>query len=80
VHTGNTAQVVEWVETQQVDIGVALKVRDAEQLGFAHLLYWRLECLLLSGHPLLARRVVKPDLHANTQNVCQSDSLEKENL
>jgi len=28
----------------------------------------------------VTRRVVKPDLHANTQNVCQSDSLEKENL
>lgn len=60
VHTGNTAQVVEWVETQQVDIGVALSVRGAEDLGFQKLMDWRLECLLPPGHALLKKQIVKP--------------------
>ena len=60
VHSGNTAQMVELVETQQVDIAIALKLRRADDLGFQHLLDWRLECLLPLGHPLLARKRLKP--------------------
>ncbi len=60
VHSGNTAQVVEMVETQQVDIAVALKLRRSDELGFQHLLDWRLECLLPADHPLLARKVLRP--------------------
>ena len=60
VQSGNTAQVIEMVETQQVDLGVALKVRGADQFGFRPLLDWRHECLLPKGHPLLARKVVRP--------------------
>jgi DNA-binding transcriptional LysR family regulator len=60
VHSGNTAQMVELVETQQVDIAVALKLRRSDELGFQHLLDWRLECLLPPGHALLARKVIKP--------------------
>ena len=60
VHSGNTAQVIELVETQQVDIGIALKVRGAEQHGFRALFDWQLECLMPEGHPLLARKVVRP--------------------
>lgn len=60
VHSGNTAQVVEMVETQQVDLGIALKVRGAEDLGFRRLLDWQLACLLPEGHPLTAKRVLRP--------------------
>jgi DNA-binding transcriptional LysR family regulator len=60
VHSGNTAQVIELVETQQVDLGIALKVKGADQLGFSQLLDWRLECLMPEGHPLLARKLVRP--------------------
>jgi DNA-binding transcriptional LysR family regulator len=63
VHSGNTAQVVELVETQQLDLGIALKVRGAEELGFRHLLDWQLACLLPEGHPLASKRVLRaPDL------------------
>lgn len=60
VHTGNTAQVVEWVETQQIDIAVALKVRNAERFAYTPLLELRLECLLPATHPLAARRSLTP--------------------
>lgn len=60
VHSGNTAHVIELVETQQVDIGIALKVRGADAAGFRPLLDWRLECLMPQGHPLCARRLVRP--------------------
>ena len=60
VHSGNTAQIVELVETQQVDLGIALKVRGAEDLGFRRLLDWQLACLLPKGHPLMAKRVLRP--------------------
>jgi DNA-binding transcriptional LysR family regulator len=67
VHSGNTAQIVELVETQQVDLGIALKVRGAEELGFRRLLDWQLACLLPAGHPLTAKRVLRPvDLAAST--------------
>jgi DNA-binding transcriptional LysR family regulator len=67
VHSGNTAQVVEMVETQQVDVGVALKVRGAEEMGFRRLLDWQLACLLPAGHPLTAKRILRPaDLAAYT--------------
>lgn len=60
VQSGNTAQVIELVETQQVDVGIALKVRGADELGFRQLLDWRLECLMPAGHPLAAKKTVKP--------------------
>lgn len=60
VHSGNTAQIVELVETQQVDLGIALKVRGADDLGFRRLLDWQLACLLPEGHPLVAKRVLRP--------------------
>jgi DNA-binding transcriptional LysR family regulator len=60
VHTGNTAQVVELVETQQVDIGIALRVRGSDDLNFQPLLQWRLECLMPATHPLAKRRVLRP--------------------
>lgn len=60
VHTGTTAQVVEWVHTQQVDIGIALDVRGSDQLGFMHLVDWRLAALLPSTHPLAKKRELKP--------------------
>lgn len=60
IHTGNSAQVVEWVETQQVDIGLALRVQGADELNFQRLLEWRMECLLPSTHPLASRRVIRP--------------------
>lgn len=60
VHSGNTAQIVELVETQQVDLGIALKVRGAEELGFRRLLDWQLACLLPERHPLTSRRVLRP--------------------
>jgi len=60
VRSGNTAQVVELVETQQVDLGIALKVRGAEEFGFRRLLDWQLACLLPEGHPLASRRVLRP--------------------
>lgn len=59
VHSGNTAQVVELVETQQVDVGIALKVRGADELGFRRLLDWQLACLLPEAHPLASRRVLR---------------------
>jgi DNA-binding transcriptional LysR family regulator len=60
VHTGNTAQVLEWIETQQVDIGIAMKVRDASRWGYSALLPLRLECLMSKDHPLAARRTISP--------------------
>jgi DNA-binding transcriptional LysR family regulator len=67
VQSGNTAQVVELVETQQVDLGIALKVRGADELGFRPLLDWRLECLLPAGHPLARRKTLRP---ADLQPYC----------
>ncbi len=60
IHTGNSAQVVEWVETQQVDVGIALRVQGADDLNFEPLLEWRLECLLPASHPLASRRTIRP--------------------
>lgn len=66
VHTGTTAQVVEWVQTQQVDVGIALDVRGSGELGFMHLVDWRLAALLPSTHPLAKKRELKPlDLAGN---------------
>ncbi|RZL95251.1 MAG: LysR family transcriptional regulator [Variovorax sp.] len=65
VHTGNSAQVVEWVETQQVDIGIALRIQGAEDLGFQSLLEWRLECLLPGSHPLARLKTLRPKDLAN---------------
>ena len=60
VHTGNSAQVVEWVETQQIDAAIALKVRNADSFAYTPLLQMRLECLLPSTHPLAQRRSLTP--------------------
>ncbi|MBS0342140.1 MAG: LysR family transcriptional regulator [Proteobacteria bacterium] len=56
VHTGNTAQVLEWVETQQVDLAVAMKVRDTSRLRYTPLMPVRLECVMPRSHPLARRR------------------------
>lgn len=60
LHTGNTDKVLEWVETQQIDVGVAMKVRDARGLAFRPISAYRLECLLPADHPLSSRRALKP--------------------
>lgn len=60
VHTGNTSQVVEWVLTQQVDLGIALNVRGSDDLGFTHLVDWQLAALMPSAHPLARKRQLKP--------------------
>lgn len=54
VHTGNTQQVVHWVDTQQVDIAVALKVNDADKWHFESLLPFTLACLMPRDHALAA--------------------------
>ncbi|WP_198087582.1 LysR family transcriptional regulator [Variovorax sp. E3] len=59
VETGNTAQVLEWVDTQQVDLGIAMKVRDIGQRSFEPLVPLRLGCLLPREHPLAKRRRVR---------------------
>jgi DNA-binding transcriptional LysR family regulator len=60
VHTGSTAQALELVETQQVDLAIAMKVRDTSRLNYTPLMALRLECLLPTGHALAAKRVLTP--------------------
>lgn len=60
VHTGSTAQALEWVETQQVDVAIAMKVRDSSRLNYSPLVAVRLDCLLPSGHALAAKRALTP--------------------
>lgn len=59
IETGNTAQVMEWVETQQVDLGVAMKVREGSPHAYQSLMPLRLECLMPADHPLARKRTVK---------------------
>jgi DNA-binding transcriptional LysR family regulator len=59
VETGNTAQVLEWVDTQQVDLGIAMKVRDVGHRSFEPLGPLRLACLMPAGHPLAKRRRIR---------------------
>ena len=55
VHTGSTEQVMEWVETQQVDLGICLHLRDLPNADYRSLMQLRMECLLPVDHPLAAR-------------------------
>lgn len=59
VETGTTAQVLEWVDTQQVDLGIAMKVRDIGQRSFEPLAPLRLACLMPADHPLAKRRRIR---------------------
>jgi DNA-binding transcriptional LysR family regulator len=58
IHTGNTPQVMEWVETQQVDLGICLHLRDLPNADYKPLMQLRMECLLPVAHPLSARPVL----------------------
>jgi DNA-binding transcriptional LysR family regulator len=61
VRTGNTAQVIEWVETQQVDLGLGLKVRGGEEeIGFTPLADLSIEALLPHNHPLARKKRLSP--------------------
>lgn len=58
IHTGSTPQVMEWVETQQVDLGICLHLRDLPNTDYRPLTQLRMECLLPVAHPLAARPVL----------------------
>lgn len=59
IHTGNTQQVVHWVDTQQVDVAVAMKVHDSDKWHYERLLPLKLECLMVRDHPLAKLRSIK---------------------
>jgi DNA-binding transcriptional LysR family regulator len=61
IHTGSAPQVMEWVETQQVDLGICLSLRDLPSTDYTRLAAIRMECLLPSGHPLAAKDSVAVD-------------------
>ncbi|MET4578935.1 DNA-binding transcriptional LysR family regulator [Ottowia thiooxydans] len=52
IHTGNTAQVIQWVDTQQVDVAIGMKVSNSEKWHYVPLLPLKLECLMVHNHPL----------------------------
>lgn len=58
IHTGSTPQVMEWVETQQVDMGICLHLRDLQNADYKPLMPLHMECLLPVAHPLTARQVL----------------------
>ncbi len=61
VHTGSTAQVVEWVESQQVDVGICLRVKSVANSPYVPLVPVRIECLLPPRHPLAALKGIRPE-------------------
>lgn len=61
IHTGNTQQVIHWLDTQQVDVAIAMKVNDAEKWHYERLLPLRLECLMARDHPLAKRRSIRAE-------------------
>lgn len=60
IHTGSTDQVMEWVETQQVDLGICLKLKDLPNSHYTPLLGLRLACLMPAGHPLAFKDALTP--------------------
>ncbi len=52
IYTGSTPQVMEWVETQQVDLGISLRLRDLPNADYTPLTAIHMECLLPALHPL----------------------------
>ncbi len=61
IHTGSTDHVMEWVETQQVDLGICLNLRALPNSHYTPLLGLRLACLMPAGHPLAHRDSLTPD-------------------